>query len=114
MIEKGAVVQIMQDVAGLGLVTKEEISYVTTAMQPCHAFADGVKLADTLHLNIKVDDITCLPEEFAYARGAKNENAKDGYVKYAFPGNVNVILSAINISQNDLMEAEQGTKKPRP
>jgi hypothetical protein len=114
MIDKIAVAQIMQDVAGLGLLTNDEISYVTTTMQPCHAFADGVKVADTLHLNIKVDDIACLPEGFAYTRGAKKENAKDGYVKYAFPGNVNVILSAINISQDDLIEAKQGTKKPRP
>lgn len=114
MIDKSAAAQIMQDVAGLGLLTQEEIAYVTTAMQPCHTFADGVKVADTLHLNIKVDDIACLPEEFAYARGAKKENAKDGYVKYAFPGNVNVILSAIDISQDDLIEARQGTKKPRP
>src|SRR5437879_13030075 len=104
----------MQDVAGLGLVTKEEISYVTTAMQPCHAFADGVKLADTLHLNIKVDDIACLPEEFAYARGAKKENAKDGYVKYAVPGNVNVILSTIEISQDELIEARKYTQRRRP
>jgi len=104
----------MQDVAALGLLTKDEITYVTTAMQPCHAFADGVALADTLHLNIKVNDIAALPEEFAYARGAKKENAKDGYVKYAFPGNVNVILSAIDISQDDLIEAKQHTKKPRP
>ncbi len=114
MIEKSAAAQIMQDVAGLGLLTTDEISYVTAAMQPCHALADGVKLADSLHLNIKVDDIACLPEEFAYTRGAKKENAKDGYVKYAFPGNVNVILSAIDISQDDLIEAKQATKKPRP
>ncbi len=113
-IEKTAAAQIMEDVAQLGLLSKDEISYVTTALQPCHAFADGVALADTLHLNIKVDDIACLPEEFAYARGAKKENAKDGYVKYAFPGNVNVILSAIDISQDDLIEARQHTKRRRP
>src|SRR5260370_2338457 len=104
----------MEGFAVVGLRAKGETSHVTTALRACHAFADGVALADNLHLNIKVDDITCLPEEFAYARGAKKENAKDGYVKYAFPGNVNVILSAINISQNDLMEADQRTKQPRP
>ena len=114
MIDQNAASQIMQDVAALGLLTDAEISYVKTAMQPCHAFADGLNLADSLHLNIKVDDIAALPEEFATSRGAKKENAKEGYVKYAFPGNVNVILSAINISQDDLIEAKQETKKPRP
>jgi hypothetical protein len=93
------------------LVANEETSYVNTTMQLCHAFADGVKVVDTLHLNIKVDDIVCLPEEFACARGAKKENAKDGYVKYAFPGNVNVILSAINISQEDLIESKPGLQE---
>ena len=113
MIEKTAASQIMQEVAELGLLTKEEIAYVTTALQACYPLADGVKLADSLHLNIKVDDIT-FPEEFALARGARKENAKDGYVKYAFPGNVNVILSAIDISQDDLIEARQHTKRRRP
>src|SRR5258708_17430955 len=113
-IEKTAAAQIMEDIAQLGLLSKDEISYVTTALQPCHAFADGVALADSLHLNIKVDDIAALPEEFAYSRGATKENAKEGYVKYAFPGNINVILSAINISQDDLIEAKLGTKKPKP
>lgn len=114
MIDKNVASQLMQEVAALGLLTKEEISYVTTTLQPCHAFADGVKLADSLHLNIKVDDIAALPEEFASSRGAKKENAKDGYVKYAFPGNVNVILSSIDISQDDLIEAKQDVKKAKP
>lgn len=114
MIDKNAASVIMQEVAGLGLLSQAEISYVTTSLQPCHAFADSFQLADSLHLNIKVDDIAALPEHFAVARGAKKENAKDGYVKWAFPGNVNIILSAINISQDDLIEAKQGTKKPRP
>jgi hypothetical protein len=35
-------------------------------------------------------------------------------VKYAFPGNVNVSLSAINISQDDRIEARSGAKKARP
>src|SRR5260370_21082019 len=104
----------MEGFAVVGLRAKGETSHVTTALRACHAFADGVALADNLHLNIKVDDIACLPEEFAYARGAKKENAKDGYVKYAFPGNVNVILSAIDISQDDLIEARQHTKRRRP
>jgi len=114
MIDKNIAASLMQEVAQLGLLTNDEISYVSTTLQPCHAFADGVKLADSLHLNIKVEDIAALPEEFAYARGAKQENAKEGYVKYAFPGNVNVILSAINISQDDLIEAKLGTKRPKP
>ncbi|HTM51157.1 MAG TPA: hypothetical protein VL285_20820 [Bryobacteraceae bacterium] len=114
MIDKNAAAQIMREVSELGLLTQEEISYVTTTLQPCHVLADGVKLADTLHLNIKVDDIGCLPAAFVESRGGKAENAKEGYVKYAFPGNVNVILSAINISQDDLIEARSGAKKSRP
>jgi len=114
MIDQTVASQLMQEAAHLGLLKKEEISYVTTALLPCYAFADGVKLADSLHLNIKVDDIACLPEEFALSRGATKENAKDGYVKYAFPGNVNIILSAINISQDDLIEAKQEIKRPKP
>jgi hypothetical protein len=83
-------------------------------LMSCHRFADAVGLADSLHVNIKVDDIACLPMEFVTERGGHTENAKPGYVKYAFPGKVNVILSSINISQDDLIEAKQGTAKARP
>lgn len=114
MIDKIAVAKMLEDAGSIGLLSKCEISEVNLAMMSCHRFADAVSLADSLHVNIKVDDVSCLPIEFVQERGGVTENAKDGYVKYAFPGGVNVILSAINISQDDLIEAKLGTKKPRP
>src|SRR5258708_37551290 len=114
MIDKSAASRMLEDVGQLGLLTKDEIAEVNLVMLPCHRFADAVTLSDSLHMNIKVDDIACLPLEFVNQRGGRTENAKQGYVQYAFPGNVNVILSSINISQDDLLEAKTHEKRPRP
>lgn len=114
MIDHDASRKLLDEVQALGLLTAAEVAEVNNTLLSCHPFADGVKFADTLHVNIKVDDIDCIPRDFLEARAARPENAKDGYIKYAFPGGLNVILSSINISQDDLAEARQGAKKPRP
>jgi len=59
-----------------------------------------------------VDDVRQAPSELVAA--ATRENEKDGYVKYAFPDGVNLILSSIDISQDDLLEAKSGSRRPRP
>ena len=114
MIDQTAAVQLLGEVQALGLLKAEEVEEVKNTMLPCHAFADAVRLAETMHLNIKVEDIHCIPADFLAERQAREENAKEGYTKWVFPGGVNVILSAINISQDDLFEAKSGATRSRP
>ena len=114
MIDHKAATQLLNEVESLGLLKKAEVEEVNNALLSCHPLADAVKLADSIHVNIKVDDIACIPQEFLEERNAVAENSKDGYIKWAFPGGVNVILSSIDISQDDLIEAKLGTNRPRP
>ncbi len=114
MIDQTATVQLLEEVQSLGLLKAEEVEEVKNTMLSCHPFADAVRLAETMHLNIKVDNIDCIPAEFLAQRNAREENAKEGYTKWVFPGGVNVILSAINISQDDLLEANSGEVKAKP
>jgi hypothetical protein len=41
------------------------------------------------------------------------ENSKEGYIKYAFAGGVNIILSSISVSEDDLVETPCA-KRARP
>src|SRR6185436_10305161 len=112
MIGKDQALETLTKFRGAGLLTEAEVNEVNTAFLSCFAFADAVQLADSLHVNIKVDDIHVVPPELV--ADARAENAKEGYVKYAFPCGMNVIFSAIDISQNDLIEAKTNVKRPRP
>jgi hypothetical protein len=112
MIDKSEALSTLTEFREAGLLTPAEYQEVDTAFLSCFAFADAMLLADSLHVNIKVDDIGIVPAELVAT--AQVENAKDGYIKYAFPSGMNVIFSAIDISQDDLIEARTHEKRPRP
>ncbi len=112
MIDKTQALTTLAKFRDAGLLSEAEIKEVDTAFLSCFAFADAMQLADSLHVNVKVDDIGMVPPEIV--ADAQIENAKDGYIKYAFPSGMNVIFSSINISQDDLIEAMTNEKKPRP
>ena len=112
MIDKTQALTTLAKFRDAGLLSEAEIKEVDTAFLSCFAFADAMQLADSLHVNVKVDDIGMVPPEIV--ADAQIENAKDGYIKYAFPSGMNVIFSSIDISQDDLIEARTHEKKPRP
>jgi len=112
MIVKDQAMETLAQFRGAGLLNDAEFNEVNTALMSCFQFADAVQMADSLHVNIKVDDIGVVPPELV--AGAIPENAKDGYIKYAFPSGMNVIFSAIDISQDDLIEAQTKEVRPRP
>ena len=112
MIDKDQALHTLEKFRDAGLLTQAEWNEVNTAFMSCFAFADAVQMADSLHVNIKVDDISAVPADLTV--GSKTENAKDGYIKYAFPSGMNVIFSSINISQDDLIEDKTNEKRPRP
>jgi len=72
-----------------------------------------VRQADSMHVHVKVDAVGDLPHDQLEALGGRIENAKDGYVKYAFASGMNLIFSSIPVSQDDLREAP-ATRRPRP
>lgn len=112
MIDRTQALETLEKFREAGLLSEAEVKEVDSAFLSCFAFADAMQLADSLHVNIKVDDIGVVPPEIVV--DAQVENAKDGYIKYAFPSGMNVIFSSINISQDDLIEARTSERKPRP
>lgn len=57
--------------------------------------------ADSIHLHIKVADTAALPHDEIMRHGAEAQNAKDGYIKYAFPNGYNFIFSSIPVSEEE-------------
>ncbi len=97
--------RVLDEFSEMDLIRREERDAVLGVFKSCFPFAEALALADTIHVHVKVDDVFSLPHERIKAAGGRVEHGKDGYIKYQFPGGVNMIFSSINISQDDLAES---------
>jgi hypothetical protein len=112
MVDRDAAAKTLEFVQRLGLVNDQEAATVLAVFEPCFTFADALAEADSIHVHIKVDDVRATHEQLS-RRGGVVENGKEGYTKFAFPGGVNIILSSINVSEDDLVETACA-KRARP
>jgi len=94
----------LDTLADLRLLSAFERSHVRALCAPDGYFADVLKLAETVHLHIKVEDTEKLPHPALLVRGAILDHRNPGFVKYRFPGQINAIFSHIDVSQDDLLE----------
>jgi hypothetical protein len=95
------------------LLSELESRIVESLFEPCFEFAEAVKLAESIHIHIKVEDTETLPFDDFVQHGGARASGKAGYGKYYFPGGLNLIFSTIPIAQDDLRETED-FKRPRP
>lgn len=83
------------------LISKEEIKLAGQLAAPDFVFASQMKVADSIHYHIHVQDVSELPDgDFKSYRG-EIVNSNIGYIKYAFPGNINLIFSHIDVAQRE-------------
>ncbi|MCC6537640.1 MAG: metallophosphoesterase family protein [Bryobacterales bacterium] len=99
----------LADFRELGLVTDHEIEETLALLDPAFPFFGALRVADSIHLHIKVDRVDDLPFERIYALGTHAENDRPGYIKFPFPGGINLIFSSIPTSEED-----QLTESPMP
>ncbi|MCG8421497.1 MAG: hypothetical protein MJE77_26560 [Proteobacteria bacterium] len=97
----------------LGYLTPGDINEIEAIFGTDFPFADAMALAESVHVNVKVDEASDVPRAQIEALGATVENEKDGYVKYAFAGGLNMIFASRAISQDDLAESAD-TQRKRP
>ncbi|WP_404308382.1 hypothetical protein [Neorhodopirellula lusitana] len=76
-------------------------------------FSAAMASCESLHIHVKVDDTSDLPADQLDAAGCKLDYAKEGFVKYHFPGGVNLIFSSIVIAQDELAESCEN-RRQRP
>jgi alkylhydroperoxidase/carboxymuconolactone decarboxylase family protein len=103
--------QVLGQFRELGIIKPAEIDEVLAIFEPGFPWAAALEAADSVHVHVRVDDVSRLPHDQIRAMGTAAENQKDGYVKYPFTGGINVILSSIDIAEDDWLP---GAGRTRP
>ena len=98
----------LEQFRALGLLTVAEIDEALSLLDPSFPFFAAMRMADSVHLHVKVDNTDDLPFSKIVALGTEAENERPGYVKYRFPGGINLIFSSIPIADEDQLS------EPRP
>ena len=110
-LNTGLWTRILNRFEELGLITRAEVREAESLLDPAFPYFSAMRLADTVHLHVKVDDVDELPTAEILALGTHAENARPGYVKYSFPGGINVIFSSIPIAEEDQLP---DARPPKP
>ena len=67
------------------LLSELESRIVESLFEPCFEFAEAVKLAESIHIHIKVEDTETLPFDEFVQHGGARANGKVGYGNITFP-----------------------------
>jgi diadenosine tetraphosphatase ApaH/serine/threonine PP2A family protein phosphatase len=102
--------QTLREFGALGLLSEAEIVEAMSLLDPGFPYFAAMRMADTLHVHVKVDDVDDLPVSSILALGTQPENARPGYVKYSFPGGINLIFSSIPTADEDQLDDPRPSK----
>lgn len=94
----------------MGLISSEEITETFALLDPAFPFFASMRVADSLHVHIKVEDTAQLPLDQILAMGTHAENERPGYIKFPFAGGINLIFSSIPIAEEDQLEEPRAAK----
>jgi hypothetical protein len=98
----------LQQFRELGLISEVETEEALSLLDPAFPFFAALRMADSVHLHVKVDNVDDLPTSEILALGTWPENDRRGYVKYPFAGGINLICSSIPTAEEDQLD------DPRP
>lgn len=110
-LDRKRFVEVLSKFRELDIIQAKEIDEVLAIFEPTFPWAASLRRADSVHVHIRVDDVSRLPHERIRALDTAPENQKDGYIKYPFAGGLNVIISSIDIAEDDWLPGEG---RPRP
>jgi hypothetical protein len=113
-LDRATFVRVLDAVRALGLVTHPQRDEVLSLFEPGFPFFAQMRLADSVHVHVKVDDVTAVPTSALRGLGATPENERDGYVKFTFVGGLNLIFSSVEISEEDRLPTEQAVSRVHP
>lgn len=112
LLEASSVREVLAAFVALGLLSPAELTETLALFNADFPFFAAFRLADSLHLHVKVDDADALPRALIEALGTKAENAQPGYVKFPFAAGVNLIFSSIDVAEEDLVPDDVPPPKP--
>lgn len=89
--------------ADRGLISPDEAALVTELFDPSFVFADALALAESIHVQVKVANVTALPHEEIVAQGVTSQRSMRNFHKFGFPGGLGVIFTSGPIAEEDLI-----------
>jgi diadenosine tetraphosphatase ApaH/serine/threonine PP2A family protein phosphatase len=98
----------LNEFRAMGLVSDDEIKETVALLDPGFPFFASMRMADSVHLHVKVDEVADLPLNRILALGTHAENERPGYIKFPFAGGLNLIFSSIPVAEDDQLD------EPRP
>ena len=103
-LDRDAFVSTLDRFRDLGLLSQAESDEVLALFDPDFPYAGAVAAAESIHVHVKVADVDGLPHDEIRTQGVSATSCTDGYVKYPFPGGINMIFSSIDISEDDMLD----------
>ncbi len=92
---------LLQMLHGEQLLTNDELQFALSVAKNNFPFASQLTIADSIHYHIHVHNIGMLPQQLFFDKEGKIVNKQEGYIKYSFPGAVNLIFSHIEVAQKE-------------
>lgn len=104
--------EILVNFKKLNLINEIETNEVLNLFTEFFPYSESLKIAESIHVHIKVDDTALLPHDKILQLGGNPQNQKSGYIKYAFSAGLNMIFSSIKVSEEDRLPLNFKIKKP--
>jgi len=101
---------VLAEFRALGLVSDVEIVETMALLDPAFPFFASMRVAESVHVHVKVDDTDRLPLQQILALGTHAENERPGYIKFPFPGGINMIFSSIPVADEDQLDEPRQAK----
>ncbi|NND75594.1 MAG: hypothetical protein HKN44_11370 [Ilumatobacter sp.] len=103
---------ILEALTEQGTLRAYEADQVRELLDPDFDFSEIATSAASVHVHVKVDDITDVPDELLRNLGPEGERRTPGYVRYSFTGGLNMIFSSYTLAQDDLIPGAVQRQKP--
>ncbi|MGC4092956.1 MAG: metallophosphoesterase family protein [Polyangiaceae bacterium] len=91
LLERTVHERVLLTLRELRLLSSSEVEETLALFSANFPFFAPFHLASSVHVHVRVDDVTALPERALLEHGARLDHGRDGYVKYTFDGGLNLI-----------------------
>jgi hypothetical protein len=95
--------RVLVSLREMRLLDSRDVAEVLALLSPAFPLYSAARLATSVHVHVKVQDVEALPHEAIQSLGGKVENERFGYVKYAFDSGINLIFSSVAVAEEDLL-----------
>ncbi|MEV0237991.1 hypothetical protein [Nonomuraea sp. NPDC050786] len=85
------------------LISPDEAGLVTDLFADDFPFTDALSIAESVHVQVKIDSFSRLPHESILAQGVVTERDVPGFRKYGFASGLAMIFTTGPIAEDDLI-----------